>query len=85
MISTETLIGKVVHFYNKIGVAVLALSGELKNGETLHFSGKSTNFNQTAGSLQVEHRPIQTAQAGADVGLKTDQPVREGDLVYKVS
>lgn len=85
MIFTETLIGKVVHFYNKISVAVLNLSAELNVGDVLHFSGKNTDFNQRVESLQIEHQPIQKAAAGADAGLKTDQPVHENDLVYKVS
>lgn len=85
MIFTETLIGKVVHFYNKIGVAVLNLNTELNVGETIHFSGKNTDFTQTVESLQIEHQPIKKAAAGADVGLKTDKPVHEGDAVSKVS
>lgn len=81
----ETLIGKVIHFYNKISVAVLSLNAELRVGETLHFSGKNTDFTQKVESLQIEHQPIERSAAGADVGLKTNQPVHEGDAVYKVS
>lgn len=85
MIPTETLIGKVVHFYNKISVAVLSLNAELSVGEVIHFSGKNTDFTQTVDSLQIEHQSIEKAAAGADVGLKTNQPVHEGDMVYRVS
>lgn len=81
----ETRVGKVVHFYNKISVAVLSLEGELRVGDVVHFAGKNTDFTQTITSLQVEHQPLEVAATGSDVGLKTDQTVREGDLVYKVS
>lgn len=85
MIFTETLIGKVVHFYNKISVAVLSLNAELRVGETIRFSGKNTDFTQTVESLQIAHQPLEAAAAGTDAGLKTNQPVHEGDAVYKVS
>lgn len=79
----EKEIGKVIHFYNKICVAIVKLTGELKVGDPIHFAGKQTDLKQTADSLQIEHAEIQKAIKGQEVGLKTSQPVREGDTVYK--
>jgi hypothetical protein len=34
--------------------------------------------------MQIEHEDVQRAGAGDAIGLKVDQRVREGDLVYKL-
>lgn len=81
----ESEIGKITHYYGKIGVGVVSLSGEIKVGDTIHLVGRRTDFTQKVTSLQVEHEDISSAQAGQEIGLKVDQPVRESDLVYKVS
>ena len=77
------LVGKVVHYYGHIGVAVVELSGGLKSGDRIAFEGKEA-FEQQVASMQVQHKPVQEAKAGESVGLKTDQPVHEGDAVYMV-
>jgi putative protease len=81
----EVEIGKVTHFFDKISVAVLALAKPLKAGETVHFLGHSTDFQQEVGSLQIEHKEVKSAKKGDDVALKVDQPVHPNDKVFKVS
>ncbi len=78
-------IGKVTHYFDHIRVAVLALSGPIKVGESLHFLGHSTDFKQTIGSMQVEHQSIEQAKAGDEVALKVDQKVHPGDKVYQLT
>ncbi len=78
------LVGKVVHYYGHIGVAVVELSGALKAGDRIAFEGKEA-FEQDVKSMQVEHKEISAASAGQSVGLKTDQRVHEGDAVYLVA
>jgi hypothetical protein len=34
--------------------------------------------------MQIEHAEVQSAGAGDAIGMKVDQRVREGDLVYKL-
>lgn len=80
----EKRIGFVTHYYNKLGVAVLDLEEGIKVGDTIHLSGHTTDFVQDVRSLEVDHRQLQAAGAGADVALKVDRRVREGDAVYKV-
>lgn len=78
------LIGKVSHYFGKIGVAVIELSDSLKAGETIRIVGGETDFNQTIESMEIEHEKIQEAKKGDSVGTKVDQKVREGYKVYKV-
>ena len=79
------LIGKVVHYFDKIEVAVIALDAPLKVGETIRIAGgESTDFSQEVESMEVEHEKIKKAKKGDEVGLKVKEKVREGYKVYKV-
>lgn len=80
----EEEIGKVTHFFDKISVAVLGLTGELKTGDKIRIEAAEP-FVQEVNSMQVEHKPIEEAKAGDDVGMKTDKPCRPGDKVVKLT
>jgi len=77
-------IGKIKHFYQKINVAVVELTDELKQGDEILIKGKITNLRQKAESMQVEHKNIAVAKKGESIGLKVNEPVKESDTVYKV-
>ena len=81
---TDTKVGTVTHFYDKIGVAVINVLSPLKIGDRIKISGHDKEFEQEITSMQVEHQNIQAAKKGNDVGIKMDQPVKDGDEVYKV-
>ena len=78
------LIGKITHYFSKIGVAVIELQDTLKVGETIRIVGGETDFNQTVDSMEVEHQKVETAKAGESIGLKVIQKVREDYKVYKL-
>lgn len=80
----NTKIGKITHYFDKIGVCVVDLSATLKVGDKVKISGHDNEFEQEITSMQIEHEQVQQAGKGKSVGLKVDQPVREGDEVYKV-
>ncbi len=77
-------IGEVTHFYDRISVAVLVLKDTLRVGDTVHFLGRSTDFQQTVKSLQIEHESIESAGAGQEVALLVERRVRRGDKIYKI-
>jgi putative protease len=76
-------VGRIKHFFSKIGVAVVELRAPLAVGERILVKGPSTDFEQTVESIQIEHENIQRAEAGQSVGLKLAQRARESDAVYK--
>jgi len=78
------LIGKVIHYFDKIQVAVIALSDKLKAGETIRIVGGDTDFEQAVESMEVDHKKIDKAKKGDEVGLKVSEKVRDGYRVYKV-
>lgn len=84
IIEEGKLIGKITHYFSKIGVAVIELSDVLKVGDTIRIIGGETDFNQTVESMEVEHQKVQEAKAGESIGLKVSQKIREGYKVYKI-
>jgi len=76
-------VGHVTHFFTRISVAVVELSATLAVGDTILIKGPTTDFEQVVGSMQIEHENIERAEAGQSIGLKTEQRVREEDIVYK--
>jgi len=78
-------IGKIAHYFTKIGVAVIDLSDELKVGDRISIEGATTNFEQAIDSMEIEHKKVQSATAGQSIGLKVSERVRQGDLVYKLA
>jgi len=78
------LIGKVTHYFLKIGVAVVELTDTLKVGDSIRIIGGEKDFTQQVESMQIEHENIEKAKAGDSIGLKVEQKVREGYKVYKL-
>lgn len=81
----EKKIGVVTHYYTHLGVGIIKIEEEdLKLGDTLHFKGHTTDFQQTIDSIQVEHKDVQEGKVGDQVGIKLNEHVREHDEVFKV-
>ncbi len=81
----EIEVGTVADFFQKIGVvAIEVTSGEISVGDTIHFSGHTTDFSQTIESMQIEHDSVQTAKPGDNVGIKVTERIRVHDKVFKV-
>jgi len=82
----EVLIGKVTDYFAKIGVAALIINnGELSLGDTIHFVGYTTDFEQKINSMQIDLQAVDSAKTGDGVGIKVKDRVRHGDKVYKVT
>lgn len=85
MVETEKPIGEITHYFKKIGVGVVKLTGgSLKVGDNIKIKGATTDFEQVVESMQVEHESVTEAKKGQEVGMKVKERVREGDLVYKL-
>ena len=79
-------IGYISHFFHKISVAVIEVTGtSLKVGETIRVKGHTSDFTQTVESLQQEHLSVPEVKKGGSAGLKVKEHVREGDKVYRVA
>lgn len=77
-------IGRIGHYFDKIGVAAVMLTSSLKIGDTIKIKGHKNEFTQIITSMQIDHRAVEKAKKGDDVAFKVDQVVREGDEVIKM-
>jgi translation initiation factor IF-2 len=81
----EEEIGRVTHYFPKIGVAVIEVTtGTLKVGETIRIKGHTSDFTQAVESLQQEHQSIPEIKKGVSAGMKVKEHVREGDKIYRI-
>lgn len=76
-------IGKVVHYYDKIGVAIVELKGSLKVGDTITFNRGDQELTQVVDSMQIEHASVASAKKGDSIGVKVAEKVKEGAVVTK--
>lgn len=74
-------IGKVTHYYDKAGVAIVELQAELKLGDRIRIERGDQTFEQKIISLQKEYKSVEKAEKGDAVGIKVDQKAKEGSLV----
>ena len=82
----EQEIGRVTHYFGKIGVAAIQVTdGELRVGDTVHIVGHTSDFTQRVESMQVEHQTVDVARKGDNIGTKVSEHAREHDVVYKVT
>jgi len=75
-------VGVVTHYFDRISVAVLKVSGPLKIGDSIRFAARQGDFVQMVISMQINRKDILKAPKGSEIGLKTLRPVSEGDKVF---
>ena len=81
----ETEIGHVSDFFAKPVVAGITLTGTLKDGDTVHIKGHTTDIELTVESMQINNVNVTEGKAGDAIGVKVPDRVRAGDHVYKVT
>jgi putative protease len=77
----EKEVGKVDHFYDKISVGVIELSGSLKVGDKIHIQGAHDDFEQEVESMQLDHKDVKSGKKGQAIAIKVSQPVHKNDKV----
>jgi len=82
----EERVGMVTHYYSHLSVAVVKLdAGMLREGDTIHIKGHTSDFRQRVTSIEVDHVHVPEARAGQSFGLKVVEHAREHDTVFKVT
>jgi len=80
----EVVIGKVMGFFARPLVAGIDLSETLKAGDRIHIKGHTTDLELTVESMQINNMDVREAKAGDAVGVKVNDRVRRGDIIYRV-
>ena len=81
----EEEIGRVTHYFNKIDVAAIELTGNLSVGDTIHVKGHTSDWTQEVDSMQIEHEMVEKAGPGDSIGIKVPGHAHVHDVVYKVT
>jgi hypothetical protein len=81
----EKRVGTITHFYTRLSVAVVQLSGELKLADEIHILGHITDFTQYVNSMEINHAKIEHAGPGMEVALFVEEYVRVGDHIFKIA
>lgn len=84
ILKKEAVFGRVTHYYDRIGVAIIELATPLCIGDVVHFKQGTHEHVQPVTSLQIDHHPITLAQKNDIVGLKVTQKVQPGAMVLPV-
>lgn len=81
----EEKIGRVTHYFGKIGVAAIEIQhGKLRRGDRIHIVGHTTDLEQVVDSMEIDRQPVDEAVEGQSVGIKVTDHVREHDEVFKL-
>ena len=81
----KELLGEISNYFKNISVAAFVITnGELKVGDNIQIKGNTTDFTVKVESIQLDHKSIEVAKSGDDIGIKVDQKVRRGDKVYLI-
>ncbi len=78
----DGLVGKVIHYYDKIGVAVIKLEKSLKVGDNVKFVHGENEFTQSIESMQLEHAQVESGKKGQEVAVKVDKETKSGTQLY---
>lgn len=80
----EIRVGKVTHFFGRIGVAVLSLTATVRVGDTIRIRGQTTDLTQRVEFMQIAHKAVSEARPSEDVAVKVNDRVRVDDGVYTI-
>jgi len=83
-IKVKTPIGKVIHYYSNLQVAVIKLEDELSIGDKIEIEGFTTKSSTIVDSIQIENQYVKYAFQGQEVGIKVLEKVRRNDLISKI-
>lgn len=78
------LIGRISHFFDHLGVAVIEVSDRLRTGDTIRIIGGDTDFEMKVDSMEMDHERVREASRGKSVGVKVPQKVHEGYKVFRL-
>ena len=80
---SDEQIGPGSAYYSKIGGAAIELTATLSVGEKIKVKGATTDFEIEVTSMQIDHEVVETAAAGASIGLLVPERVRRNDAVFR--
>ena len=81
-VKKDKKIGEVIHFYDHISVAIVKLTAPLTSGDSVKVVHGDMMFTQVVDSMELEHKKLDSAKKGAEIGMKVDKPVKPKTEVF---
>jgi len=80
----KVYVGKVIHFYGKIGVAEVKIEARgLKIRDNLMIQGPTTGvYEEKIKSMEINHKKIKEVKKGKMIAIKLNSIVRKNDKVF---
>lgn len=80
----KQFIGKITHYYPKIGVATIKLVSDLKVGDKIIVIGKTTGItNSKIQRIEINKKSVNSGKKGEEIGIKLPL-VRKNEEVYVI-
>jgi putative protease len=80
----RVLVGMVEHFYDRIDVAAIRLTGGIEVGDTIEIKNADETMRLRVSSMQINKADVESASEGDDVGIKVGGRVSAGSRVYLI-
>lgn len=77
-------IGKIIHYYDRIGVGIIELTDDIKIGDKIKIEGGKNEFDQVVDSMEMDKKQVESAGKGDIIGMKIKEKTKEGALVLKI-
>lgn len=80
----KAFIGKVIHYYDKLGVGTIKLVSNIKVGDEICIIGNTTGIEKTRiSSIHINGKEFKNAKKGDEVGIKIPL-ARKNDEIYLI-
>ena len=77
-------VGRVINYYEKIGVAIVELEGTLAVHDKIRFLfDHDYLFSQVVEAIQIGHEKVESANRGSKIGLPIKERVQVGTDIFK--
>lgn len=76
-------VGTIFRYFDKINVAAVKLTGNLRVGDRIKIEGKGISFIQIVDSMQMNNASVSEAHSGDDIGIKLTEKAKNGIEVLK--
>lgn len=83
ILKKENVLGKVIHYYGHIGVAIVDLAKPLRLGDMVRVKHGEQEYLMAVTSMQIEHQAVASAKKKDVIGLKTAQKIPEGAVILQ--
>lgn len=82
--AAEQMTGEVVHFFDRLNVAVIQLSGSLQVGDKIKVKRGEDEFTDVITSMQVNHASVDSGGKGDEVAVLLTKAAKAGAKIYRI-